>query len=64
MIKLTTDNAQPRVVIETTKVTIENACKRVLGWRTPKGYDNIYERFMSSGSSNYDKVIKYINENY
>lgn len=64
MIKLSTDNAEPRVVVETTIGTIEKACKRVLGWRTAKGYDSIYGRFMSSGSSNYDKVIIYINDNY
>lgn len=61
--KLTTDNAQPRVTVHATVSEVENACKQLLGWRTPtKRYDSIFERFRATGSSNYDKVIVHLHE--
>lgn len=51
------DNAS-KIKVTTTSAEIERTCKRVLGWRTPtKRYTSIHNRFMNTGSSNYDKVI-------
>ena len=56
-IKLTQDN-HDKISVTTTRAEIERTCKRVLGWKTPtKRYTSIHNRFMNTGSSNYDKVI-------
>ena len=48
--------------INSHKLIIEQACKEVLGWRTAtKHYSSIFERWRSQGSSSYDLVILYLN---
>lgn len=62
-VTLTTDNALPRITVNATISEVEHACKQLLGWRTPtKRYESIFDRFMKSGSSNYDKVIVYLHK--
>lgn len=57
-ITLSSDNG---IKVITTKSTVEYTAKKILGWRTPtKRYNTIFERFMSLGSSDYNKVIETI----
>lgn len=60
-IKLRSDSLG--VTVYATKSEIEQAGRSTLGWRTPtKRYNSIFERFMKSGTSNYDKVIFHLNK--
>lgn len=60
-VKLVTDYMIPKLEVTTTVYEVEEACRRVLGWRTPtKRYDSIFARYKMAGSTDYDKVIKYI----
>lgn len=46
------------ITVYATKSEIEQACRSILGWRTPtKKYNSIFERFMNSGTFNYDRII-------
>lgn len=57
LITLQQDNSD-KIRVTTTRAEVERTCKRVLGWRTPtKRYTSIHNRFMNTGSSNFDKVI-------
>ena len=60
-VTLIADNMTPKLKVITTINEVEEACRRVLGWRTPtKQYNSLFERYKRAGSTDYDKVIKYI----
>lgn len=51
------------VTVYATKSEIEKACRSILGWRTStKKYNSIFERFMKSGTSDYDRIIFHLNK--
>ena len=65
--KLVSDNLvdrnNNRYGVTATTSQIERACKQVLKWRSAtKRYDTIIDRFYSSGSVSYDKIIKHLSE--
>ena len=50
------------VVVKATVADIEHYCREVLRWRTPLDYGTMLRRFISSGSTQYNKVLHKMKE--